>query len=1460
MLWTLGVLIVLVVTSYFLIRSPGFQTWITQKIANHFADKLHTKITIRGVDIKWFKTLVLEGVYVEDLHQDTLLYSEKLNVDLKDYNLKKNFFDINECDLVQAKFRLKKYKGEKDLNVQFILDAFKPTTPDTTHSDNSIICRKVKLNDLAFSYQDLNADTIKQGLDFNHLSFSAIQAEFDSLKIENDTTTFYLANFGFVDKSGFRLSQLTASTRIAPNGISMKGLMLKTPYTTFNSDLSFAFEKYDDLNDFVHKVIIRSKIRKLDLALGDIGYFVPDMYGNTAMVHFTGDIRGKISQLKGRNLKINYGNNSLFEGNLSINGLPNFGETFMDVQVDRAQTSRMDLETFPVTPYDGKHFLELPSMVAHLGNMGFSGNLTGFITDFVAYGTFNTAAGVVTSDLNLKVDTISHTTLYSGRIATKNFELGKVLEQESLLGNITTNLNIHGQDFDPNTLQAEVTGDIASIEINHYPYSNIHLTGKVDKMLFSGDLRMKDVNADLDFKGTVDLREKVPVFDCNAIVKNLHLPKLGLISRDSSSELSSTMSLHFSGDDLDNLVGSIKLSSTIYSEKEDTVKSGRIDLLASLENKQRSIELTSDLLDVSLRGEFQIAGLLEAFKMELNEYIPLKDTINHKLIGTGQLVNFDILLRNTGQLAKIFFPPLTIASGTHFTGDLNSKLRTFSLHGSSVSISYNQYVAKDFKLEASSLNKLITATASCERVFLDDNIFITDVNIATEVRKDSVAFHLAMQNRPESPNKAKLNGVISFRDPTKTIIRILPSDIIIENKIWSVNDKNLIIIEKGDVFRISDFEVFNKNEMVSISGVLSPKPEDKLKVNISGLDLINFEKLTKPNGIDVSGILSGEGYISGPIEKMHITSNVQIDKLTFNDELLGTGHISTTWKSSEKIFGVDGFVVISDTVKTIIVKGQYFPSLKKDNIDISLSLNKIYLTAFNKYFDKFVTIRRGKLFADVHVTGELEDPLITGDIRLQQTVFLLNYLNTQYNFNGDAKIKITKDYIELENIIILDNNQYKAKAGTHQAIATGKIYHHKFKDFRLDVSLNAKEFQMLNTDASQNDMYYGVAYATGNISITGPPDKLNINVIVSTTRGTSLNIPISNSSTVGQNNFITFVNKGVLTQQTTKTSVNLDGILLDFELEITPDAEIQIIFDEKVGDKIKGRGKGNLRMVINTLGDFNIYGSYTIEKGDYLFTMQNVANKPFEIDKGGTVTWDGDALNAMIDLNATYKTRARLSDLIADSSESSKQLREIWVKMRMTNTLLKPVIKFDIEIPDVDQATNYQVKKLLGNNDAEINKQVFGLIVFGRFFTNNPQGGKFDPGISSNLSELLSSQLSNWASQISKNVELGFKYHPGDQLSREEMNVIFSTQILNDRVSIEGNVGVAKGQSSSNIIGDFNIDYKISKDGRLRLRTFNKTNNNYLFTNASPYTQGIGLFYRQEFDRLTELLHKVKIN
>ena len=474
----------------------------------------------------------------------------------------------------------------------------------------------------------------------------------------------------------------------------------------------------------------------------------------------------------------------------------------------------------------------------------------------------------------------------------------------------------------------------------------------------------------------------------------------------------------------------------------------------------------------------------------------------------------------------------------------------------------------------------------------------------------------------------------------------------------------------------------------------------------------------------------------------------------------------------------------------------------------------------------------------------------------------INYLQTKYKMNDS--IRFDRKGIKFNNIRI---NDEKGNLVT----LSGRVNHKNFKDFAADLTINTNDALVLNTKPKDNDLFYGTAYASGVTTIRSGTNLLSFDISAKTGKNTKFFMPLNTGLSVSEYSFVSFVNSKLKKDEKNNTEENKlkpppaqTGFDLNFDLEVTPDAEVQLIFDSKVGDVMKGHGSGNLNITYNTKGEFKITGDYIVEDGDYLFTLGNILNKSFSVENGGKIMFNGDLNNAEIDMKAIYKLKASLYPILQD--ENYKDRIPVECQLNLSGNLLNPIVGFNIYLPTADEKTRTYVRNAISTEE-ELSRQFLYLLVMNSFFADPSAGVASSSSTPSGTSamavttfEMLSNQLSNWLSQISNDFDIGVVYRPGSgnkDINPQEVEVALSTQILNDKVVINGNFDVPlTGSSADNanqITGDFDAEVKLTN--KLNFKVFNRYNNPYTGKGVD-YTQGIGIFFKQDFDRFSDLFRK----
>jgi hypothetical protein len=1442
-----------------LFQSGRFQTWLAKEVASRISLAIGAKVDIRAVKIRFFDRAVLEGFYVEDLHKDTLLYVDFIEANFDEVYLGFKHFDFDHVTLRKGQFNVRQFEGEEDLNIQFILDAIngpRDTTKKVRSKPPELFFWDVDIEDVDFTYE--YRDTIPDtgfGMNYDHLRIRDIYANLKNLIIIDDSLSGKINHMKLTEASGFKVNDFSSDFVVAYTMMDFSNLHVQTPKSSLDGKVHFEYDSYDDLSDFIEKVQMRGKIRKSSINLDEIAVFAPELRGLNQQVKYSGGFKGSIDRLKGFNTMLSFGQESHFIGSFTMDGLPDTDKMAFDYQIVELQTSRADLLDLEMYPFYEKTKIAIPEMFDRAGVVSYRGALSGTLDNLSALGKLSSDLGEIDTDLHLWFRSDVQQYAYEGKFGTANFMLGDLLGIKPQVGNLAFTSEIKGLGFSEEQLQTSIIGQLPFIQLNGYSYSNIALNGIVNGKTYDGKLSINDQNLKMDFSGLIDLTKPQPEFDFQANIDLLNVTALKLLKRDSSLILSSEIISNFKGKSLDQLEGQIELAQTSvqYGSKKYHVED--VLLEANGEPDAKSIHLYSDMVDASIKGAFRLATLPDAISNVLNSFLPSYTAIK---INPNQTFNqnfkYDARIKDLKLISEVFFPSIQIGTGTHVLGDFQSEGNQLRLEINSPMINISGVRFEQINSTADALNNRLKLHIASNKMFITDSVQVNHISLSSDAITDSLGLKINWASRKSlSAADAQINASAKF-EGSKISMQMLPSLILIEDTLWQVNAENSIEIDTGLV-EFNNLSFTHQNEFIRIDGKVSSRETDELDVILDNFQLRNLNPFISNSNLKLEGSTRGIISVADLLGQPFFKSDLDLKNIYINDDLIGDGVISSKWDPKTERILLDGLLKNSSVPK-LAFNGYFIPSKEKNNIDLQLDLNNIQLSLFKKYVDDLFSDVSGLADGNIHLTGSLEEPITNGTVNLKRTALTIGLLNTRYFFAHE--FKVSKNVIQAKNIQLTDENSNTGKLDI-------KISHTNFDNFYFDVFLKANSLLALNTNETQSDLFYGKANATGTFRASGPLDNIVMDINAKTERGTVFYLPLTGTSDVSQQDFITFEKKGT-THNLNKVStrkVSSKGYELNFNLEVTPEAEAFLLFDPKVGDIIKGNGSANLRMEVTEAGDFNIYGDYIIDKGDYLFTLQNVINKKFVVQKGGVISFKGDPYDADINLSAIYKVRTSLYNLVQniDSSAAVKRTIDVNAIMNLSDKLMKPQISFDITLPNADDNSINLFKSQIYSED-ELNKQIFSLVMFRSFMPN--QGGATETtginGVGSNASELLSSQLSNMLSQLSDDVNIGVNYSQGGAAAKDNVSVNLQTQLFNDRVSIDGNVGTANNattsQNTTNMVGEFNVEVKLTDDGMVRIRVFNRSNQYLLLSNDVPYTQGVGLFYRKEFENASDLFKK----
>ncbi|HXI00375.1 MAG TPA: translocation/assembly module TamB domain-containing protein [Sphingobacteriaceae bacterium] len=1422
----------------FSIQFKPVQTYVAKKAAQYLSKELKTRIELKSIYIKPFKSVVLEGLIIEDQEKDTLLSTPRLTLDITEFSLKDRKVEVTTAKLDNGNFYLKKYK-DKSTNLDFIINYFDTgtTTPRTTpRRPYDVTFQKIVLNNIGFRYKNFQVNKPVNGVNFNDLHLRNLSTVVENLDTRKHLTKADFYNLTFREKSGFYLKNLTTSATIDTNRMEFSKLLLETPNTRISDYLLMEFKSFNDFGKFLSKVKMTAKFKNSSLNSTDIAYFAPPV-GNTKFdFKVDGTVTGFADNFKARDLKVRTGKSTYFSGNFNVKGLPRIGSTYLDLNFKQLSTSKRDLN-YILTRLLKDKSPALPAILDKFGNMNFAGRFKGYTNRFNTTGELKTRLGRIVANVNMLLQNPANPG-YSGSVKLYDFNLAELLNNK-LLGRATLATNIKGSGFNINKLSENFKIDATYFDFKGYRYNNILANGTFNNKLFNGNIKINDRNIKLNFNGGINLNPALPVFNFTASIRGANLHVLNLAKE--KLQIDADINTNFSGNDLDNLQGRLEIRKARITDSKSSYVIDAVTLSATGLGNNRALVINSDVVDASITGQYHLKTLPAYFKSVVKSYIPSMDL----KVGKYQPQNFSFKLniKNFEPLRVLLAPELKIPEPAILNGRFISSAGTATLNGFAPLVQYKNIKIHNLIIDESTTARAMNIFITSDRVDLSETLFIQNVNIANILRNDSLNLNIKLADK-DAVNQLDLNALVEFNTKSFANLSLLPSDVIINREMWRIQDQVRLGYNKGK-FTIENFELFRDNQLLTINGIISNSPQDYLTVGFNKFRLTTLNPLTKSLGITLGGELNGDVQIAALTKTPHFDGKIRVDSLMYNNIPIGDLTLKAGFDNATKLVDVDA-VIIKSGNETLDIKGTYNANLNARTLDLDMKLRENEIILFQPFLKTLVSNMTGTATADLKVSGKINAPRIDGTLSLNNAAMTIIYLKTNYHITDELKIENT--IIKLDDIIIKDIKE-------NQAIVNGIVDMRNPKVPIVNLTIEAEQFQTLNTTAKDNPLYYGVAYGTGTFRFNGPTDNMNININAKTEAGTVFTIPLNAAEKVGKNDFITFVAKD--SSLTKKPETSFKGLVMNFDLVVDEESEVNIITD--LG-KLSGRGDAALNLNITSLGDFVMKGDYLISEGSFNFTAQDYINKVFDISQGGSIRWTGDPTLALINLRAIYGVRTSVTPLYQAANRQADNNNVLsQAVINLTGSILRPNISFDINFP-----ANAYIKDELQSYLSDVNnlnQQALSLIVRRTFASG-----------SGNLN--IQQQATNTV--LSAGAELAFNHINtilAQSLSLETVDFNIrnfndasaSIRFLNERLIITGGVSdrYANSQqfrlpgSSGAVSRDIEALYLVKKDGTLTLRASNRPNNrNFLNLNDkdNENVSALGLVYRQDFDNLNEFL------
>ncbi|MCZ4408419.1 translocation/assembly module TamB domain-containing protein [Cryomorphaceae bacterium 1068] len=1434
------------------LKSSFVQTRLARGAAIYLSGQLNAEVQVEKLDFRPFNGFTLKGFLVKDQRSDTLLFAETLETEIEKLDFKKGVFSFEELNLTNAKFFLYRIDSAGTTNLDFLTDYFRTEEPTKDKSGSvSLFAESLNIKGSQFVYENLFGQNAENGIDFNNLKIVSINAQFSAFRAEGDSLKVDINQLIFEEQSGFGVKDFQSNLKIDSTGIYAHQLSLKTANSNIQGRIGLLHDSLPDYSEFMTSIEWDAEFSASQVDLQDIGYFTSGLYGVDVDLIVHGLINGPISNLNGRRMLILAGDRTVLRGDIDLTGLPDFENTFIDFRIGELRTDYQDLLNIGrALPIEESLAEVLPIEVDRAGDLMYNGFFTGFPQDFVTFGTLQTEAGSFGLDLNLERDTIKDGLKYVGALQANAVNAGFLFDVDSL-GLVSGDFTVKA--FSQETFEfADIQGTITEFGYRDYNYQDITLDGKLSKQRFSGSIRSDDPNVALNFKGLVDLSQAVPYYDFDAEIFNLNLTALNMVNLKQELSVMTNLSLDGRGSSIDNAAGKLVATQSLLCYGDSSVAMNDLVFTIYGDSINRKVSFDSDIVDISITGVFNPLELPDAFRNLVAEVMPsLAEPV---LLDAKEVFQFSINYSTDNAITSLLIPGLKIDANTSLYGSFDSEQRKLELSFLSPGVDYGKFSVENISADMGKNGEIFKGRIFANNFFIDSlNFGNPDVDI--EAYNDFIELKTGWFAATGN-NSAELELHADFFSKDHFIVELEPGYFNIRDLRWDIDER--AIFEKDSTSMIFDsFLIHSGEQTVILDGKIGLSRLDTIHFNIENFDLASLDSMGLGMQKDIAGLVNLKGAVSNFYESTAIEAEGDVENFVFGKRSIGNLIFSSAYQGDSEDLKINA-TLVNEGRKLVTFDGVY-NTKGDDEMHGDLILDDFNLDILNELGIPQVSDFSGRADGQIQVEGVLAKPQLKGHIDFDKALFKIDYLNTYFVF--DDRVRVEPDFFGIDYKPLLDSKGNKG-------FVVASAFHEDFANWSYDISADVNNFYILNTTREENKLYFGQAFATGSVQLGGYEGKLEVNIDATTEKGTTINLPLDENEEVALENFVHFVNED--RELDTEREVDLSGVSMRLNVDATPDALFRIIFDEKSGDILQGRGAGKISLETTESGEFNMFGRYEIFNGDYNFTLKSLISKRFNLRAGGTIGWYGDPYNADLDLSAVYAIRTPLQPIMIEDQNIYRSRELVNVSMALTGKLLTPSIGFEIELPQATENERTQLASAVSTVN-QLNQQVFSLLILNKFIpiaAQDQAGTGVVSGVAAftntSTSEFISNQLSGWLSEISNEFDIGLNYRSGDVITNQEIAVALSTQLFDERLLVSGSFGVTQAtdaqisQGQSGILGDFLLEYMLTKDGKIRLKVFNETNPYEVFsTSTSMYTQGVGLIYQEDFDTIDEFFRKV---
>ncbi len=1436
---------------------PTVQTMAGKQATRLLAKKMQTDISIDRLRIDFNLKIVVKGLQICDQKGNNLISADHVRMDFPIF--KSRYMEFNNVYIDSADVYMRTYEGENDMNMRFFIDFFKSNKPKpqkmVINFQHLTLC-----NSKYHLRNDNRAGEDEPGLwNYSNMILTDINTKMEQMIIVGDSLNFYIDELRCRERSGFELTAYKGRLELWKHGIYSHATHFTTANgSDVNMDFGFNFENYKSFKNFEEDIIFNTCLHSSHFNTADLSYFVRSMQGMPNMTDIYGQLTGPLADIKLSDARVAISPFTCFIGDIHCKGLPHIKQTHIDVNCHQLKADMKDVAAFRLP--QGKS-IRIPTRLLQLKQLYVQGVFDGTYNNFYTKleGKSNMGDFTCNADCNYADKKLT----YNGEVNVQSLQLGTLLKTD-MLGDISGNISLEGHGVKIADMSTRIKGNIQAINFKGTYIHNISLQGDAGNRQFNGHIECPDSNFNIEFDGLVDFDKETPVYNFTSDIRNINLSKLKLFRMDSNACIGTHVEVNMAGRTLDSLYGDLTLSRIAYAENNVTYYIPDITVTTEqyTDNKQ-DIMISSDILEAKLYGDFQYRNIINACKHTLHTYLPSLIPMPQMEEGTPvQTLYASAHMEHSLPVIELFLPQITFAEGLSLNAYLCELDNEILLDANIPVLQLKKQCLRDIEVKSSSDRQNMDVNISCSGFQFKANDTLNDINhikLKSVISTDTITFTAnALGNSINKLEDVYMEGMAGFWNSKHLFVSLTNGSVLWNEESFLLDTFNRVVFSPN-LIHVDNFGIRSHNDRsLQVYSQANAQNEEAIFFDFNNIELGMLNIFLNRFNITLQGSATGKGGILNTSNKKQfaVGSGIEVKDFYFNDAPLGFLDARTMWQSQVSKLFINADLYMDSTKEDRLTNiNGYFDPLNK-YIDLDGDIRNFNLKTLEPYLKSFAYKLEGYGTGTLSFKGPVRDPKLLGEVTVHSGVMGIDYLKTEYTIHNKTISFVDTGFI-FNNVTVSD--MYNNKIAVN-----GMITHHKLKNWGLNLRMRASNALALNTTLKDNNLFYGKAFVTGNISMKGQAgDIIQINADVNTEPKTDISLLFDWSTSADESKVITFVSPY---NEKKDEEFNASGtnIGVNMKIKATPEAIVRVNLDPSIGGTIIGRGAGTVELNVSPETGFNIYGVYTLSDGVFNIAYGDILTRSFKLQNGGTISWTGDPKGTM-DVKAIQSTKVSVNNLVSGNEEQGSY-RPVSVNniLSLKGNLLKPDFNFSFDMPDADENIKTIVYNSIDTSDREeMVKQMVAVLFLGMFESNDAAtaGSTINSGIGYSISELVSYQINKFVSSISDNLDVRVAYRSNEDNAENEYSVDVGGSFLNNRLTIKTSLGVLDQKdidNSDRFLGDITAEYKITKDGALKVKAFNVTNQQDKLEYTSKYSQGIGFSFSKDFNTFKDLFTRKK--